>query len=49
MEPMKSKNFRLTKPQLEDLEKLSKERGIKESEIVRRALEEFFARLRASQ
>lgn len=44
MEPMEARNYRFPKLQLEDLKRMSEERGIKEPELMRRALEEFIAK-----
>jgi hypothetical protein len=44
MEQMKAKNYRFPQQQLDDLEKMSLERGVKEPELVRRALDEFLSK-----
>lgn len=41
MEPMEARNFRLPKPLLKELEDLSEKQGVKQPELVRRALREF--------
>ncbi len=46
MEPMEARNFRFPKSQLCDLKKMSEERGVKEPELVRRALEELLVKWR---
>ena len=44
MEPMEARNYRFPKAQLAELAKISEATGIKEPELVRRALEDFVAK-----
>lgn len=48
MDNMEPRNVRFPKLLLEKLEKMSKERGIKEPELIRRALDEFVQKWEAS-
>ena len=48
MDHMEPRNVRFPKPHLEDLAKMSAERGVKEPELIRRALEEFLDRWKSS-
>jgi hypothetical protein len=43
---MQRKNIRLPDPQIEDLEKMSQEKGVKLPELVRRAVDEYIEKWR---
>lgn len=49
MEPMKARNFRLPEPLLKELENLSEKQGLKQPELVRRALREFLDKHKAPE
>ena len=49
MEPMKVRNFRLPELLLEELKALSERQGIRQPEIVRRALREFIDRSKVTE
>ncbi len=49
MQPMEARNYRFPKPQLDELERISKKRGIKEPELMRRALEDFLLKCKREE